>query len=201
MLGVREEGGSLVVEKHFRHITFENPGCFRVNREDAVAGGRSDARNQYIFNIFALVKIGERSGHGLSNLFAVWKKSGFPDPSIGESYDPDRTTVELELDEAVSGRVKSRAESRVKSRVKSSGCEKEDLTDLTASARQVYAALKRDASLTYVGIQSKLKFSTQTVAVAIATLIKRGLLRRVGPKKGGHWEIVKPQPPTGGPGS
>lgn len=222
----------IVIEKRFRRITFENPGCFRMPREEAVSGGRSDARNQIIFNIFALVEIGERSGHGLSNLFGVWKKYGYPSPTISESYDPDRTMVELKLDDVVSdrdaelcanqktdpklaqnrpetedelaksgpevgqnstaGRAKSRVKSRVESRVK------EDLSDLPASVRQVYAALKRDTSLTYVGIQSKLKFSTQTVAVAIATLIKRGLLRRIGPKKGGHWEIVEQSTSNGG---
>ena len=238
----------IVVEKCFRRLIFENPGCFRVSRDDAVVGGRSDARNQYIFNIFALVKIGERSGHGLSNLFSVWKKSGFPDPSIGESYDPDRTTVELNLDEAVSGRVKSRVESRVKGSVESSvkgsaessvepdgnqisapkqtknRPKTEDelaksgpdvgqkintssvkgsnpLEELSASAKQVYRALCLDQSLTYVALISRTGLSNRTIEVAIATLIKRGLLRRVGPKKGGHWEIVKPQPPTGGLGS
>ena len=35
----------------------------------AVAGWTSDARNAKMFNIFSLVKIGERSGMGLSQLY------------------------------------------------------------------------------------------------------------------------------------
>ena len=198
----------IVIEKHFRHITFENPGCFRVNREDAVAGGRSDARNQYIFNIFALVKIGERSGHGLSNLFGVWKKSGYPEPMISESYDPDRTAVELKFEGVpkagqvltqndAAGSVGSRQELDNNQTIN----RQEKLSDLSASVRRVFVELEHNPGFTQAGLVSKLGLSRATITTAIATLIKRGLLRRVGPRKGGHWEIVKPQPPTGGSGS
>lgn len=63
-----------------------------------VAGGTSDARNGKIFNIFSLVRIGERSGMGLSSLYGVWKKEKFAEPSIVESYEPDRTEVLVEFE-------------------------------------------------------------------------------------------------------
>ena len=52
-------------------------------------------------NIFSLVRIGERSGMGLSSLYGVWEKERFAEPSILETYEPDRTkvTVEFEADE------------------------------------------------------------------------------------------------------
>jgi len=190
-------------------------------------------------DIYALIKKGEtfhleckKAQGGLPS--SLWESySAFPSPSISESYDPDRTTVELKLDEerlaqptepklgqnnkgrvkgrqevdnkatqgSVKSRVKGRVESRVESRAENGKAVRSDLCDAPASVRQVYKALCKDPSMTYVGLQSKLGLSTQTIAVATATLIKRGLLRRVGPKKGGHWEIVKPQPATGGNGS
>jgi len=52
----------IVIEKQAQTISFSNPGIFRVNKAVAVEGGTSDARNAHIFNIFALVDIGERSG-------------------------------------------------------------------------------------------------------------------------------------------
>ena len=174
----------------------------------AVAAGRSDARNQYIFNIFALVKIGERSGHGLSNLFGVWKKSGYPEPMISESYDPDRTTIELKFEgvptagpdltpNGAAGIVESRQELDNNQTIS----RQERLSDLSASVRRVFVELEHNPGFTQAGLVSKLGLPRATITTAIATLIKRGLLRRVGPKKGGHWEIVNPQPPTGGPGS
>ena len=63
--------------------------------------GLSDVENC----IFSLVRIGERSGMGLSSLYGVWKKEKFAEPSIIESYEPDRTKVivEFEADESELG--------------------------------------------------------------------------------------------------
>ena len=76
-----------------------NPGTMRISKSVAVAGGTSDARNTAIFNIFALVDIGERSGMGLANLYGLWKKYGYAEPKITESYDPDRTVIVVTTDD------------------------------------------------------------------------------------------------------
>ena len=80
---------------------FSNPGVFRVNKAVAVEGGTSDARNArnaHIFNIFALVDSGERSGMGLADLYGHWKKHGLLEPVISEEYDPDRVKVTVYTD-------------------------------------------------------------------------------------------------------
>lgn len=63
--------------------------------------GLPDAENC----IFSLVRIGERSGMGLSSLYGVWEKEKFAEPSIIESYEPDRikVVVEFEADESELG--------------------------------------------------------------------------------------------------
>jgi len=43
-------------------------------------------------------KNGERSGMGLSSLYGVWEKEKFAEPSIVESYEPDRTKVMVEFE-------------------------------------------------------------------------------------------------------
>ena len=88
----------IVIEKQAQTITFANPGTFRVNRAVAVEGGTSDARNSHIFNIFALVDIGERSGTGLADLYGHWKKNNLPEPVITEEYDPDRVRITVYTD-------------------------------------------------------------------------------------------------------
>ena len=69
-----------------------------MSKSVAIAGGTSDARNGKIFNIFSLVRIGERPGMGLSSLYGVWEKEKFAEPSIIESYEPDCTKVIVEFD-------------------------------------------------------------------------------------------------------
>ena len=79
-----------------------------VNIDDLVSHRKVEwARSEYKegFTIFSIVRIGERSGMGLSSLYGVWEKEKFSAPSIVESYEPDRTkvTVEYEPDESEVG--------------------------------------------------------------------------------------------------
>lgn len=95
----------IVIDKYPKRLEVSNPGTLRMSKSVAIAGGTSDARNGKIFNIFSLVRIGERSGMGLSSLYGVWEKEKFAEPSIIESYEPDRTKVivEFEADESEVG--------------------------------------------------------------------------------------------------
>ena len=94
-----------VIDKYPKRLEVSNPGTLRMSKSVAIAGGTSDARNGKIFNIFSLVRIGERSGMGLSSLYGTWEKEHFAAPSIIESYEPDRTkvTVEFEPDDSELG--------------------------------------------------------------------------------------------------
>jgi len=88
----------IVIEKRFHRLMFRNPGCLRMSKEAAIGGGRSDARNSRIFNIFALINIGERSGTGLSDIYSIWKEYGYEEPTITETYQPDQTTVTVQVE-------------------------------------------------------------------------------------------------------
>lgn len=88
----------IVIDKYPKRLEVSNPRTLRMSKSVAIAGGTSDARNGKIFNIFSLVRIGERSGMGLSSLYGVWEKEKFAEPSIIESYEPDRTKVIVEFE-------------------------------------------------------------------------------------------------------
>ncbi len=88
----------IVIDKEFRKITFSNPGIFRIDIDEAIAGGISDARNAIIFNMFSLINVGERSGIGLCDVFSTWKEYGYKEPELVESIAPDRITITLEIE-------------------------------------------------------------------------------------------------------
>ena len=88
----------IVIDKYPKRLEVSNPGTLRMSKSVAIAGGTSDARNGKIFNIFSLVRVGERSGMGLSSLYGTWEKEHFAAPSIVESYEPDRTKVLVEFE-------------------------------------------------------------------------------------------------------
>ena len=85
-------------------IELANPGGFRVDMEAALSGGVSDPRNATMAKIFSFVEIGERAGSGLPKIFDGWKACGLPEPTITESFDPDRTVMVLPLVEEAKNR-------------------------------------------------------------------------------------------------
>lgn len=91
------QGG--VIVKHNQKITFSNPASFRIDIRDAMAGGISDPRNGTIMKMFNLINIGERAGSGIPMICSVWKKQGWEAPSFKESFQPERTTVTLILNQ------------------------------------------------------------------------------------------------------
>lgn len=64
----------IVIDKEFRKVTISNPGTFRIGIDEAIAGSISDARNGKIFNMFALINVGERSGLKLMAIHSLKQK-------------------------------------------------------------------------------------------------------------------------------
>ena len=62
------------------------------------------------------------------------------------------------------------------------GCQK--------TADRVLSMLKEDPNLTQAGLAVSLGVSRQAIQKHLTGLRKAGLLRRIGPDKGGHWEVV-----------
>ena len=91
--------GGIVIRKEQDSLTFSNPGSFRIRLEDARSGGISDPRNTMLCRMFHLIDIGERTGSGLSNIYRIWKRQGWPAPVIMQHTDPDRTTLSLAVNQ------------------------------------------------------------------------------------------------------
>ena len=89
----------IVIIKRKNSFIFSNPGDFRIDIEVAKSGGISDPRNATLIKIFNMIDVGERAGSGIPNIFTVWNKQGWPAPKIEESYEPERITLSLQIEE------------------------------------------------------------------------------------------------------
>ena len=126
------------------------------------SGGISEVRNGRIFNIFALVDIGERSGMGLSNVVGTWKRFGFVAPYLSESVDPESVSLVLEVGSSV---------------------------ESGASSVEILNLLNANPQITLSEVAIRLKLTTRAVEKAVGKLKADGRVKRVGPKKGGHWVV------------
>ena len=207
----------IVIDKYPKRLEVSNPGTLRMSKSVAIAGGTSDARNGKIFNIFSLVRIGERSGMGLSSLYGVWEKEKFAEPSIIESYEPDRTKVivEFEADESelrvktpevgVKTREVGVENAEVGVKTQEVGVEASELgvnpdfdvlmgayrNDFRANARKVLSALAEHPEMDFVRLSQVLNLSQNSVWRAVRALREVGLLVREGADKGGKWIVKK----------
>ena len=193
----------IVIDKYPKRLEVSNPGTLRMSKSVAIAGGTSDARNGKIFNIFSLVRIGERSGMGLSSLYGVWEKEKFAEPSIVESYEPDRTKVmvEFEADDSELGAKTS----EVGVETAELGVKKTEVgvhpdfdvlmgayrNDFRTNARRVLSALAEKPEMDFVRVAQMLNISENSVWRSVRALREVGLLVREGADKGGRWIVKK----------
>ena len=87
----------LVIIKSKDEITISNPGGFRIDINEAKSGGVSDPRNGALIKMFNLINIGERACSGIPNIYSVWHTQGWQEPTITESFAPERITLTLSV--------------------------------------------------------------------------------------------------------
>lgn len=68
--------------------------------------------------------------------------------------------------------------------------EKDTQKTLQKKHQRIISLLKANPHITTTELASQLKVSRQTIATNIKKLQEAGLLRRIGPDKGGHWEVI-----------
>lgn len=186
----------IVIDKYLKRLEVSNPGTLRISKSVAIAGGTSDARNGKIFNIFSLVDIGERSGMGLSSLYGVWEREKYVDPTIAQEYEPDRTKVVVEFESEASQVTEKVTENaiQVTEKVTESDVQVTEKVSHVLAAndteRAIIELIRDDSTITQSILSEKLELSRPYVARTMLELQARGLIRRVGPDKGGHWEVV-----------
>lgn len=85
----------IVILKNPDSIVIENPGSIITGKAQMLKGGVSEPRNKIVMKMFNLIRIGERAGSGVPDIFSVWESEGWADPVVEELYRPDRTVLKL----------------------------------------------------------------------------------------------------------
>ena len=158
-------------------IAIYNPGFFpdEINPEDFFTGDeKSILRNPLIAETMYKCKDIERWGSGIKRIHdecvAVGVRVEFKRLKTGFEvvfYRPKWEEGEGLEKDGEKGRVKSRVKSRVK----------------------VLGLIKENSAITIPEIAQTLGLSIKGVEKIIRTLKQQEFLRRIGPDKGGHWEV------------
>ena len=152
-------------------IEFLNPGGMPMPLEVMENSFESQPRNPVIAKLFRLAHISENLGYGLRKLKRWQEVTGRP-MRIETSINSVKVTFDLQTREA------DVAKNVAKNVAKS----------LTDRQQQIIALITENPQTTRAEIAAKIGVTTKTIERELTTL--SDLVRYVGSKKGGHWELI-----------
>lgn len=135
-------------------------------------------RNPILSKLFRFARLSENAGYGIDKMLMWEQKRGkvdFTDDVVSSTIifyferDDVRFSVSGTQDGAQSGTTKKSSQE---------------------TPQKILELVKEDAYITTQRMADLIGIDRSNVARAIKKLQLQGILRRVGPDKGGHWEII-----------
>lgn len=189
--------GILKVEKFDDAFVFTNPGLLKLPVEQIYAGGESKARNQRMQSMLRMIGYGENIGSGFPLILSAWNEKHWVKPELIEQ--PELLQVKLKLSVVNIGPTepegvqKSVQKSVQESREKTSQETTQETTQKTTqkTAQKILEEIAKNPFITREELAIVCSISSDGVKWQLKKLQSQCIIRRVGPDKGGHWEIIR----------
>ena len=115
-----------------------------------------------------MVGFGENIGSGFPKIIAAWKETGWGEPELKNKIEVDE--VELVLPVSATAN---------------------DIKDSQKSSQKIIELIQENPNVTTSEMAEKIGVTRRAIAKITGALQAEGVIRRVGPDKGGHWELIK----------
>ena len=167
--------------------------CAFANDIDNWGGGYIRSwfyRNRRIGEFLKELDLAEGRNSGIGKIVRAMRENGSPDP---EFYNPETRsfmTVILPIHKAFKVDESERvAETVVKTRMDTNGTVKDVLLPFNL-ANRIVEAINANCRITYDALAGITGASRRTISREIKMLSQRGVIRRIGSDKTGHWEVI-----------
>jgi len=138
----------------------------------------------------------ESWGRGIQRIFEACQQGGAPDPVLRLSghdlwtefpYSPDY------LEAIGEGSVETTVKTSVKKRINKLDEQLHEKLDekLGKNRAKIIRRLRQNPKMTVIALSQHLEISRNAVYNNIKILNETGWIQRIGPAKGGHWEVLK----------
>ena len=205
---LREMIGNLLIHREFSsaryaRLIIERDRMYTENANRAFRYGRitpknlePEPKNPIIANFFHQVRLADELGSGVRNLYHYVKIYSNAEPVFDEDdvfrlivplddeYSADRA-FENELPQAQTAKGTVATRQTVNDRVNEKVNEK-----VNERQRRIIAFISSNPHITQIELATKLGISIVHVNKNMKKLQGLGIIRRVGPAKGGHWEVI-----------
>lgn len=117
-----------------------------------------------------IIVLGVKAGGCADIISAGWRDNGWQQPSLSERQKPNRIETTLFVADLLK-------------------MQEEEMHQKTS--QKIIELIKGNAQISTQEMADSIGIDRRNVARQIKTLQGQGLIRRVGPDKGGHWEIIE----------
>ena len=150
--------------------------------QDMIFNGYSKPVNRGLFTIFMLCQIAEQSGHGIPTIVKKYGK---------EAFDFRGSAIKVTIKYAFNLINEKNGVVENDNDVVENVVENRNNVVENDTVEQVFNEIKNNANISANDIAKILNKNLRTIQRAIATLKATNRIKRVGPDKGGYWEICK----------
>ena len=133
---------------------------------------------------------------GLSQLYGNWEEAGYARPQLSESFNPERTKVEIEVEVAEKvaenlGKVAENSRRVAEKVTEKSGEVTEKVTEkLSETDERIIALIQSNSHITQKMLSEAIGLTRPYIGRKLLELQVRNIIRRIGPDKGGYWEVL-----------
>jgi ATP-dependent DNA helicase RecG len=166
-----EEGANIMVEIYDDRVVITNPGGLPKGLTMDKLGSRSVLRNKTVVDMLYRAGYIEKMGTGIKKIRNSMEEAGLEAPTFESDHF---FTVTFKRPPMHTPSVESY---RLPA-------------DLTLKEMKLCQLIDRDAKVTIAKIAEHLGVGEATVSRMLKTLIKKGIISREGPDRGGSWKIL-----------
>lgn len=153
-------------------IEFYNPGGFPKPLEEIKNKDISLPRNPILTKLFRMIKLAENAGYGIDKIESNWQQYNNTKPNYITEFDS--TIVSLTLNKDVNNDVNNDVN-----------------INLSKNEQIVIEEIRKNAKISAAKLSLVLKINTRNTQKTLERLKTKGVIERIGPNKGGYWEIKK----------
>jgi ATP-dependent DNA helicase RecG len=185
-------GTQVSVEIYDDRVEIVNPGGLPKGLTLKKFGSVSIRRNEIIADLFSRLNKVERLGSGIRKMRNAMADAGLAEPD----FDPNGffTAIFHRSPEYAMKKVGDHPTETAQTSDRESSLKvalKTSVKNTLKTASAIMAAMEKDPRITIPKVATAISVSTRTIHNYIRRLKEAGLIRRVGPDKGGHWEVVR----------
>ena len=162
-------GDTIAIEKHKSSIIIINKG--ELLFPETEFGKRSEARNRLLVDLLARTDYMEKAGTGIKR--------------IKDACEKNKNTCTFSFSDAFSITINSNFINEENENFT------ENFTENDSRLKKILFYITKNNKITTTQLAINLNVTKRTILTDIALLKEKEIIRRVGPAKGGYWEIIK----------